>query len=38
MKLINTIIDRIISAVAKPQKLEWQADREDINKYTSEEN
>lgn len=38
MKLRNTIIDKIISAVARPQILEWQIDREDINKYTSEEN
>ncbi|CAD8125226.1 unnamed protein product [Paramecium sonneborni] len=38
MKLINAILDKIVSAVARPQKLEWTNDREDINKFNSNEN
>ncbi|CAD8125229.1 unnamed protein product [Paramecium sonneborni] len=38
MKLINAILDKIVSAVARPQKLEWVNDREDINKFNSEDN
>ncbi|CAD8089185.1 unnamed protein product [Paramecium primaurelia] len=36
--LIDAIIDKIVCAVAKPQKLQWQADREEINKYNGLEN
>ncbi|CAD8185223.1 unnamed protein product [Paramecium octaurelia] len=37
-KLINAVLEKLVCAVAKPEKLEWLGSREDVNNYTNLEN